>query len=79
MKNKISRPSGSQQKHYWEALLYLKKAIKWSCRVEISEEHCIYARKNVLALQAEEPNQIETSELPNVSSPRKIWTLEEEV
>ena len=26
----------------------------------------------------EEPNQIETTELPSISSPRKIWTPEEE-
>ena len=60
-------------KHY-----YIRKKQLSAAAGSKSLREVVFKQKNVSAPQMEEPNQIETTELPSILSPRKIWTPEEE-
>lgn len=60
-------------KHY-----YIRKKQLSAAAGSKSLREIVFKQKNVSAPQMEEPNQIETTELPSILSPRKIWTPEEE-
>lgn len=57
---------------------YIRKKQLSAAAGSKSLRQVVFKQKNVSASQVEEPNQIETAELPSISSPRKTWSPEEE-